>query len=409
LIVEDDRDSRDVLGEAVHQHQHQNRHKVRAVADGQAALEWLDHKQPDLILLDITMPGMDGFAVLRRIRARWSPGELPVIMITGLGERQSVVEALRLGASDYIVKPFDASIVRARIETQLSLKRSYERILGLERDVERKNIALQRTNRELEFAYSHIKADLKSAARVQQSLLPSSMPQLPGVNVSWMYRPCDELAGDSLNVFELDKSHLGIYLLDVSGHGVPAALLSVAVSRALQPVPDRASLVQRRVPGSGLLEPTPPSVVAEELNRRYQLDPETYQYFTILYGLLNIITHELRYVCAGQAGPVYVPAGGQPRKLDQRGIAVGLVSDPAYAEGTLMLNPGDRLYLFSDGLDEARNDRNELFGTERVVRAVETSRTFPLARSLDDLVNAAEQWAGHPFDDDVSAIALEHV
>lgn len=403
LIVDDDEINRETFLELIHHYDFD----VDAVADGRSALEMIEQHDYDVVLLDIGMPVMNGFEVLSRIRGQRPPTELPVIMITGLDQRDHVLEALKLGANDYVVKPFDPAVVVARIRTQLSLKRAVDRIVRLEHDMESKNRELEQANSELQQAYRHIKSDLEAAAQVQRALLPTSLPVMPGVSFCWAYRPCEELAGDSLNVFQLDESHVAFYLLDVSGHGVRAALLSVAISRILSPLTDQASLVQRWSSDASRLEPTPPNLVAEELNRRFQLDLETYQFFTFFYGVLNTRTHELQYVCAGQTGPIHAQAEGAPVNLNNPGIAIGVVPDPHYQQRRLQLEPGDRLYLYSDGLDEARNADKQQFGREGVIRSVSATRDVGLDQSLKELVRAAEGWAGRPFDDDVSAIALE--
>lgn len=403
LIVEDDPENRAVLAETVAA----AGYHFDAVDRGEAALDALRSGWFDAVLLDISMPGIDGFEVLRRIRAEHGPGALPIIMISGLSERQHVVQALRLGANDYVLKPFDAAIVTARLGAQVALKRAFDQVLRADRALHHRNRLLQRDHDALQAAYGSIKTDLAYAARIQQALLPTELPGLPGVRLAWCCHPCSELAGDSLNVFQLDPRHVALYLVDVSGHGVSAALLSVAISRALQPVPGRPSLVQRRAPGSGRLSPAPPAVVAEELNRRFQLQPETYQYLTMIYGVLDLRTRELRFVCAGHPGPVRVQASGPPQYVEHHGIAIGLVPDPEYREGVLRLSPGERLYLHSDGLSEARNAANEQFGAARILEAVEQGRRAALDPSLRDLVEAARTWAGRPFEDDVSAIALE--
>jgi len=131
-------------------------------------------------------------------------------MATAKSETQDVVRALEIGANDYVTKPLDFQVVLARVQTQLSLKRARE---------------------ELKSVHSRMKADLEAAARIQHALLPMDLPAIPGTTCAWRYRACDELAGDAVNIFRLDDRHLCLYVLDVSGHGVPASLLSVSVTR----------------------------------------------------------------------------------------------------------------------------------------------------------------------------------
>ncbi len=403
LIVDDDPANREMLFDLLSPHGY----TVTLAEDGERALELADQDEFDLVLLDISMPGIDGFEVLRRLRSSQGRSELPVIMVTGLDERDHVVRALEGGANDYVTKPLDLPVVVARLRTQLSLKRAYSHIVALEHNLELQNTQLECTNKELKKAYGQIKGDLRSAANVQQALLPSTLPKVPGLRFTWAFRPCSDLAGDSLNVFQLDDDHVAFYLLDVSGHGVRAALLSVTLSRILTPLPEQPALLLRRSAAGDRLEPTPPAVVAEKLNRRFQLDLETWQYFTLFYGVLNIQTYELRYISAGQPGPVYVPRDGEPQNLHQPVLAIGWVSNPDYQERRLQLRPGDRLHLYSDAIDEARNPRKELFGQERVMRAVADSRTLTLKESVARVLREAQSFAGHAFEDDVSALAIE--
>ncbi len=403
LVVDDDTANRSALCDCLKQ----RGYEAVGARDGAVALELLARDAFDLVLLDITMPGINGFEVLRRVRETYSRSELPVIMVTGWGERGHTVHALESGANDYITKPLDLPIVLARLRTQLALKRAYDHIWKLEHDLELRNAEIEATHRELQDAYGRMKGDLASAASVQRSLLPSTLPEIPGVRFAWMFEPCADLAGDILDVFSLDDEHVAFYLLDVSGHGVRAALLSVTLSRILAPQGDRPSLVQRRRRDGDGLEPTPPHEVAEELNRRFQLDLETWQYFTLFYGVLNTRTRRLRYVSAGQPGPIYAPAGGGPVDLSRPVYAIGWVPDPHYATRELTLAPGDRLYLISDGITEARSAEKKLFGTDRVLRALASGRMRAPQDCLAQVLREAELFCGRPFDDDVSALVLE--
>jgi sigma-B regulation protein RsbU (phosphoserine phosphatase) len=374
-------------------------HSVRTASSGEAALALLRQEPFDLVLLDVMMPGIDGFEVLRRVRAEHHATSLPVIMATARDQREDVVQALSLGANDYVTKPLDLPVVLARVGTQLSLKAAVDRIIELERDLERRNAELQAAN-------DRMHKDLRAAARVQQSLLPAAAPDVAGVRFGWEYRPCDELAGDILNVFRLDADHVGMYVLDVSGHGVPAALLSVTLSRLLVPVDGRASLVRRPMDGGGT-EITPPAEVARELNRRFQLDAGAEQYFTLGYGVLDVRRQELRWVSAGHPGPIHVSARGEAADLTCAGFPIGWVEEVAFPEQRLSLSRGDRLYWCSDGIQEARNERRAMFGAPRVIETVRGAREADLTQSLTQLVRAALEWTGSRFDDDVSVLALE--
>ena len=403
LIVDDDLANR----EALHEVLTHTGFEVFSSESGEKALELLNAESVDLILLDITMPGMDGFEVLKRVRTLQGRSELPIIMVTGREERDHVVRALESGANDYVTKPLDLPILLARLRSQLSLKRAYDHIVALEHNAELQHERLESAHYKLEEAYDRMKGDLHAGAALQQALLPTELPEIPGVHFTWTFRPCSDLAGDHLNVTRLDDNHVAMYMLDVSGHGVRAALLSVTLSRMLAPLPDRPSLVCRRCRSGNSLEPTPPSIVAEELNRRFQLDLETWQYFTLFYGVLNTKTMLLRYVSAGQPGPIHVPHDGQPLNLSKPVFAIGWVPEPNYQERQLQLCPGDRLFIFSDGVDEAMSAEKEPFGDQRVLQALAEQKSLELEKLTAHVLAAAQDYSGKPFVDDVSALAIE--
>ena len=190
------------------------------------------------------MPGLSGLDVLRELRQDYPATELPVIMATALSESGDVVEALRLGANDYVSKPLDFPVVLARIQAQLSLKDAVEEVVRLERSLEQRNVELTGANARLAEANRRMERDLRAAARIQEAFLPRGEPRLSQARFAWHYRPCEELAGDGLNVFALDDRHAALYVFDVSGHGVASALLSVTLSRVLSPPSDPSSVLR---------------------------------------------------------------------------------------------------------------------------------------------------------------------
>ncbi len=180
----------------------------------------------------------------------------------------------------------------------------------------------------------------------------TSTPDVPGVEFAWRLDPCTELAGDFLNFYRLADNLAGAYVLDVSGHGVAASLLSVTVSRMLSGT-SRQSVLFDAAGGPDQRNPASPSRVAEKLNELFPFDPRTAQFFTLLYGLVDTSNRTFRYVSAGHLPPIRVPRQGEPTQLDSDGLPIGLFPDSAWMDRTVQLQEGDRVYLYTDGLVEA--------------------------------------------------------
>lgn len=267
--------------------------------------------------------------------------------------------------------------------------------------------ALRLAKQELEVANRQMADDLKAAARVQQTLLPQSLPDVPAMDFAWLFRPCTQLAGDGLNVVSLDDQRYGIYVLDVSGHGAPAALLSVTLARLFSPIPGQSVLFAPDPSSSSGFRVATPAEVAAELNRQFPKRIDTRQYFTLFYGIFDAAARELVYVSAGHPPGVFVPRQGTPRELPVRCLPVGLVRNPKYEEGRMSLSPGDRLYIYSDGVTEAKDGEERQFGAHRLRVAIEESRSLTLQASIDAIETTVERWANSNLDDDLSILALE--
>jgi sigma-B regulation protein RsbU (phosphoserine phosphatase) len=400
LVVDDDANNRDLLSRRLRK----LGYEAEIGHDGQHALGLIGERTFDVVLLDVMMPGLDGFEVLKIIREHHPATDLPVIMATAKDESEDVIHALGLGANDYVTKPLDFPVVVARIQTQISLKRAVEQVRQLERRLAERNLDLEEAN-------SRMSRDLRAAARIQESLLPRSSPDVPGLNFAWAFRPCDELAGDGLSAIKLDDHRVALYVLDVSGHGVASSLMSVSVGRLLTPPSDAASILVKGGEGDDRFDPLAPADVATRLNRMFPFEVETEQYFTLVYGVLDVSTGDFRYTLAGHPGPVLVSGDGKGRILPGRGYPIGLADGPKpYNEWGVRLNPGDRLYLYSDGIPEAVSPASEPFGVERMLETIGKTRLEPLCGGVNDLVAEVERWSGETsVRDDVSVLAVEVV
>ncbi|HVK15150.1 MAG TPA: SpoIIE family protein phosphatase [Gemmataceae bacterium] len=368
-------------------------YKVRPVPGGKLALLAARRDPPDLILLDINMPEMNGYEVCEHLKADEKLQGIPVIFISALTEQLDKVKAFATGGVDYITKPFQIEELHARVETHLQLRRL--------------QVELEEANARLAEANARMSRDLRAAARIQQTFLPRQAPRVPGAAFAWCYRPCDELAGDGLNVVPLGGGRVGLYVLDVSGHGVASALLSVSMSRLLSPPSDPSSILVRGGDGGDRSEVTSPADVAARLNRLFPFDPATEQFATLVYGVLDAATGEFRYASAGHPGPMHLPASGGPVILPSQGFPIGLAGD-AYDERSARLGAGDRLYLYSDGLPEAMDPAGEQFGDARLLDAIERLRSEPLQESTHALLGEIARWHGSgKAHDDISVLAVE--
>jgi sigma-B regulation protein RsbU (phosphoserine phosphatase) len=392
LIVDDEELNRDGLARRLQRHDYE----VVTVPSGREAIELLGGRRFDLVLLDIMMPGMNGLEVLKFLRRVDSLIDLPIIMVTAKGESEDMVEALELGANDYVTKPLDFPVVLARIRTQLALRRAVGQVKELEGKLDAHNRELQAATENLTAANGRHTRDLEAAARVQRAFLPVLPPEVPGARFAWAFEPCRQLAGDYLNVFRLGDRYVGLCVLDVAGHGVAAALLSVTLSQLLT-----------RVAGG----PGPAVVSAAEVVARLarELTPEATagHTFSLLYGVFALDTGEFRFVSAGHPGPVHLTDGRPPNKLEVTGFPVG-VGGAEYKEQAVTLKPADRLVLYSDGLTGVRNAEGEHFGTRRLLAALDETRRLPLADALAGVVRTVEGWRGEVArQDDISVLVVE--
>jgi sigma-B regulation protein RsbU (phosphoserine phosphatase) len=369
-------------------------YEVVCVDNGMRAWELLQGpSQFSVLITDWVMPELDGDVLCRKLREEQRDPYLPVILISSRESSEDMIEALNSGADAFLKKPIDPGQLLAQI-------RVAERILKLEE-------RLAEQLRELRIANAWLESGLTAAAAVQSSLLPEVSPKIHGVAFEWSYEACEQLGGDMFNIFRLDERRVGMYVLDVSGHGPSAALQSVTLSHVLTPFDQQGGILKRINESSGRYEVASPAEVAHRLNREFPLIERSGQFFTFLYGIFDVETRVVRYVKAGHPGPIVISRDGVRCLEKGGGIPIGILPDAKYEEDQLELSPGDGLVFYTDGVLETLCVQGEVFGLDRTIQSIAgagggiAERLHALRLSLDAF------GLGSPQRDDVTFVGLE--
>ncbi len=383
--------------------------------DAETALEKSELAPPDLILLDVMIPDIGGFETCRRLKENTKTKDIPVIFMKAHEDHVSAVKGFSVGAVDYVNKPIQVEETLATVTAHLKIRNLQkvleETILTLQEEVDERKRAEETAHQAMlhaQQAQERMRRDLEAAARVQQALLPETTPTIPGLTFAWTYRPCAELGGDSLNLFSLSDYQIGMYVLDVTGHGVPASLLSVTLSRVLIPRSDPSCLLIRQDTINGQRTIASPAEVATRLNHMFPMNQGAHQYFTLLYGILDTQAKTFQYVCAGHPAPVVFIKDRQPIVCETLNLPIGLFENEQYENSTIELGTHSRIYLHSDGVLEAMNPHREIFGETRLRSIIESTQGVALQESVNTIASSASNWAHNgQVHDDLSILAME--
>jgi len=383
LIAEDDATTRTLLARTLES----MGHEVIVAEDGKQAWEIFQNSPVFVVITDWEMPNMSGIELCHNIRNFPYNQYSFVILLTAKEGIESYQVALEAGVDDFLSKPFNKSDIEGRL-------RSASRVTDLEQQVSEQYDELQK-------ALAHIQSDLDAAAKIQDSLLPHGIKSAGHLDIDWCLEPCEQLAGDIFNVVELSEDVTGIYLLDVSGHGVASALLSVSLSRLLSPYGEESFLMKQS--GVGRI-PVKPSEVLKKLNARFQISESSgNQYFTIFYALYDQRTHELTYSIAGNPPMLISNTNRTLQEFQQEAFPIGFVPDAEYQDEKVLLQEGDLVCLFSDGVYEILNDQMEPFGIERIKTELKKCSGEGLEKIIPQLIHAAKSWNSmEPLRDDIS-------
>jgi sigma-B regulation protein RsbU (phosphoserine phosphatase) len=369
-------------------------HSVEVAEDGEKAWALYGAGEFDLVLTDWEMPVLSGVELITRIRSVPRSGYVYLMLLTSRSDKADLVRGIEAGADDFLSKPFDRDELRVRLLAG-------ERVVRLER-------TLSAQNQELRAAGERMRNDLQAAARVQRAMLPRRNIQTPRVRAAWTYAPTDELAGDALGMHLIEDRYLVAYVLDVCGHGVPAALLAVTAMHALAPGGEGASLL--RAPGErgGAGAVRRPSSIVTELNRRFCASDNDGRFLTLLLCTLDTHEGELRFARAGHPLPIVLRGGDILPVSDEGGMPIGLVDSEEYGEVSLRLEAGDKAVLLSDGFLEQLNADGESYGEERFRSLLTSHAGLPGEQLVTRAVDSLAQWAGGPrFADDMSLLVVE--
>ncbi|HEX8204053.1 MAG TPA: SpoIIE family protein phosphatase [Isosphaeraceae bacterium] len=330
---------------------------------------------PDVILLDLMMPGLSGFEVLRRLRADSQTFDLPVILVSCLGETDDIVEGLRLGANDYVTKPINLPVLQARLETQTALKRARDDLKRL----------AQRLAAELE-----IKADqLRVASHVQRALLPRMPLKAEGLETAWCYEPATEVGGDLFDVIPLSGGRTLLFVADAMGHGVEAALVASTVKATLD-----AHLSQ-----TGSL-----AALLGRLNEEVGILFED-RFVTAAACIVDPQQRLLRYAMAGHP-PILVSGRSGVAQLRTSDLPLGMDPGCAYQVKEFSLDPGAAILLYSDGITEAGNPASDQFGTATLVEHFAALAGAAPEATIWSLRQAVDAFRGTtPLADDLTILA----
>jgi len=377
LVVDDEPINIDVLTGLLKQD-----YKLIVAKNGARALKAAQSGNPDLILLDIMMPDMDGYEVCRRLKADESTRDIPVIFITAMNQTDDEALGFELGAADYITKPVSPPILRARVKTQLALTQS---------------------RKELQAAYATIKTqkdrmevELNVGRDIQMSMMPQDFPSGPGCesfSLSARLEAARELGGDFYDFFFLDESTLCFCVGDVSGKGVPAALF-MAVTKTLI----------KSAAGSSRST----AAILSRVNATLSADNEGCMFVTLFVAICDIHSGAVTYTNAGHNPPYIISANGSTLRLDTRhGPVAGAMDGIDYREDTVVLKTGDTLLMFTDGVTEATSTSSELFSEARLVDLLEQSAQQEVESLVDSIVSSVHSFEGDAEQaDDITVLAF---
>jgi serine phosphatase RsbU (regulator of sigma subunit) len=350
-------------------------YKIRIATSGEKALKIANQTPaPDLILLDVMMPEMDGYEVCSRLKLGADTRDIPVIFLTGQTEADDETKGFEVGGVDYIHKPFSPAVVKARVHTHLVLR-------GIREQLASQLLTIQN--------------EMETARQIQLSILPREIPVIQGLDIAARYIPMTSVAGDFYDFIVVDEKRIGILVADVSGHGMPAALISSMLKIALAAQIGCASDPARVLAG-----------LNQALYGKFQG-----HFVTAAYVLVDTESHILRYAGAGHP-PLVVrdDSAGETREFVENGLFLGFFPDATYTSVEIPFRKGDWSALYTDGILETTNLSEEQFGMDRFKLFLQNNHHLSAGQLVDRFLDELSVWSdtasGREPEDDITLLAF---
>jgi len=396
LVVDDSRAQRRILGTYLRQWGY----VVEEAASGGEAIDICHRDLPDLVVSDWMMPGMSGPEFCRAIRGMNSESYVYFILLTSKSGKGEIALGLDAGADDFLTKPVNAAELRARMAAGM-------RILDMEHELIAKNRLVRATLDELQALYDSLDNDLVEAKKLQQSLLSERYRDLGPAEVSLLLRSAGHVGGDLVGMFPICEGRVGLYALDVSGHGISSALMTARLAGYLSATVPEHNLALREI-APGRFAPRPPAETVARLNHVFLSDLETEHYFTIALADVDLASGRVMLAQAGHPHPAVQRADGSVEFTGQGGLPVGLVEEARFDQVEFTLAPGDRLLLHSDGATECPAPDGTMLdeaGLAAIMRHLRQTRGPAFLESL--MWKLSDHAGDAQFSDDISAVLLE--